>query len=171
MLQQSQRLRRELNSQEAKPRGARAAVAVSRTQDLQAQQTENYLATPRLPKAFALRQAMVRVCSASRVARSAYEPPISVSSSARHHPNRGGVARRRRWRRDDCHHPGSSCRVSLRKRRQSSLGTRNAGSPPCPVLPNPSLKRSANGRPPGPGRRYAVHFRRPGPGVLPLSPA
>jgi len=39
------------------------------------------------------------------------------------------------------------------------------------VLPNPSLKRSANGRPPGPGWRYAVHFRQPGPGVLPLSPA
>ena len=39
------------------------------------------------------------------------------------------------------------------------------------VLPNPSLKRSANGRPPGPGLRYAVHFHRPGPGVLPSSPA
>ena len=38
-------------------------------------------------------------------------------------------------------------------------------------MPNPSLKRSANGRPPGPGRWYAVHFHRPGPGVLPLSPA
>jgi len=37
--------------------------------------------------------------------------------------------------------------------------------------PNPSLKRSANGRPPGPGRWYAVHFHRPGPGVLPSSPA
>ncbi|CAD5374026.1 hypothetical protein RA210_U460007 [Rubrivivax sp. A210] len=37
--------------------------------------------------------------------------------------------------------------------------------------PNPSLKRSANGRPPGPGRWYAVHFHRSGPGVLPLSPA
>ena len=36
---------------------------------------------------------------------------------------------------------------------------------------NPSLKRSANGRPPGPAWRYAVHFRQPGPGVLPLSPA
>jgi hypothetical protein len=33
-----------------------------------------------------------------------------------------------------------------------------------------SLKRSANGRPRGPGRRYAVHFRQPGPGVLPSSP-
>jgi hypothetical protein len=39
------------------------------------------------------------------------------------------------------------------------------------VRPNPSLKRSANGRPPGPGWRYAVHFRQPGPGVLPSSPA
>ena len=34
-----------------------------------------------------------------------------------------------------------------------------------------SLKRSANGRPPGPGLRYAVHFLSPGPGVLPSSPA
>jgi hypothetical protein len=39
------------------------------------------------------------------------------------------------------------------------------------VMPNTSLKRSANGRPPGPGRWYAVHFHQPGPGVLPLSPA
>ena len=39
------------------------------------------------------------------------------------------------------------------------------------VRPNPSLKRSANGRPPGPVCRYAVHFRQPGPGVLPSSPA
>jgi hypothetical protein len=38
-------------------------------------------------------------------------------------------------------------------------------------MPNPSLKRSANGRPPSPGRWYAVHFHRPGLGVLPLSPA
>ena len=37
--------------------------------------------------------------------------------------------------------------------------------------PNPSLKRSANGRPPAPGRWYAVHFHRPGAGVLPSSPA
>ena len=38
------------------------------------------------------------------------------------------------------------------------------------VLPNPSLKGSANGRPPGPGRRCPAHCLRPGPGVLPLSP-
>ena len=40
-----------------------------------------------------------------------------------------------------------------------------------PARPNPSFKRSANGRPPSPGRRYAVHFRQPGLGVLPSSPA
>jgi hypothetical protein len=39
------------------------------------------------------------------------------------------------------------------------------------ATPNPSLKRSANGRPPDPVWRYAVHFRQPGPGALPLSPA
>ena len=39
------------------------------------------------------------------------------------------------------------------------------------VRPNPSLKRSTNGRPPGPGLRYGVHFLSPGPGVLPLLPA
>jgi len=41
----------------------------------------------------------------------------------------------------------------------------------APVGPNPSLKRSANGRPPSPGRWDAVHFHRPGLGILPLSPA
>ena len=49
-----------------------------------------------------------------------------------------------------------------------SLGLHH-GSPPA--WPNPSLKRSANGRPPGPGRRYVVHCRLPGPCVLPSSPA
>jgi hypothetical protein len=41
---------------------------------------------------------------------------------------------------------------------------------PPPAWPNPSLKGSANGRPPGPGWWYAVHFHQPGPGALPLSP-
>jgi hypothetical protein len=39
------------------------------------------------------------------------------------------------------------------------------------ALPNPSLKRSTNGRPPGPGLRHLVHHLSPGPGVLPLAPA
>ena len=37
--------------------------------------------------------------------------------------------------------------------------------------PNPSVKPSPNGGPPGPVWRYAVHFRQPGPGVPPLCPA
>ena len=43
--------------------------------------------------------------------------------------------------------------------------------PTVQAWPNHSLKRSANGRPPGPVWRYAVHSRQPGPGVLPSSPA
>ena len=39
------------------------------------------------------------------------------------------------------------------------------------ALPNPSFKPSPNGGPPGPGRRYAVHCLRPGPGVPPSVPA
>ena len=39
------------------------------------------------------------------------------------------------------------------------------------VLPNPSFKPSPNGVPRGPGWRYAVHFRHPGPRVSPLVPA
>ena len=42
---------------------------------------------------------------------------------------------------------------------------------PRTLRPNPSLKRSPNGGPPGPGWWYAVHFHQPGPGVPPLGPA
>ena len=42
---------------------------------------------------------------------------------------------------------------------------------PRPARPNHSLKRSANGRPPGPGRWYSVHSHPFGPGVLPSSSA
>jgi hypothetical protein len=35
------------------------------------------------------------------------------------------------------------------------------------ATPNPSFNRTRYGRPPWPGRRYAVHFRQPGQGVLP----
>jgi len=38
------------------------------------------------------------------------------------------------------------------------------------ALPNRAVKGSANGAPPGPGHRYAVHFLWPGPGVTPSSP-
>jgi hypothetical protein len=35
---------------------------------------------------------------------------------------------------------------------------------------NPSFEARPNGKPPGPGRWYAVHFHRPGPGGLPSVP-
>jgi len=38
------------------------------------------------------------------------------------------------------------------------------------ALPNPSLKGSTNGGPPGPVWRYAVHFRQSGPGAPPSAP-
>jgi hypothetical protein len=59
--------------------------------------------------------------------------------------------------------PVESWRTSFRVKRSRKVG--------CAERPNPSLKRSTNGRPPGPGLRYGVHFLSPGPGVLPLEPA
>ena len=44
-------------------------------------------------------------------------------------------------------------------------------SSPGAVLPNPSFKPSPNGMPPGPGHRYGVHCLWPGPGVIPSVPA
>ncbi len=68
-------------------------------------------------------------------------------------------------------------RSSARSGRHLERATRSSralAEPPLPrfgrVLPNPSLKGSTNGGPPGPGRWYAVHFNRPGPGALPLVP-
>ena len=52
-----------------------------------------------------------------------------------------------------------------------SHGTQGALGMSPHAVPNPSFKRSDNGRPPSPGRRYTVHFRQPGLGVLPSSPA
>ena len=98
---------------------------------------------------------------------------LSVSSSGRHNqqchpwPKRvrrlGCVASHSRQR-----GAGSLCGGPRR-----ITGPCQAHLPQLPhaVLPNPSLKRSANGRPAGPGLRYGVHFLSPGPAVLPLSPA
>jgi len=49
--------------------------------------------------------------------------------------------------------------------------TREMGLMRTVLLPNPSFKPSSNGVPRGPGWRYAVHFRHPGPRVTPLVPA
>ena len=62
----------------------------------------------------------------------------------------------------DCCAPTGGATRPWQLHRQRSSGA---------ALPNPSFKRSANGRPPGPAGRYAVHFLPAGPGVLPSSPA
>ena len=67
-------------------------------------------------------------------------------------------------------HPIGSTTFTPSAARTGSLAAK-AGSRLGTALPNTSLNRSSNGRPPGPGRSYAVHFHRPGLGVLPLEPA
>jgi len=47
--------------------------------------------------------------------------------------------------------------------------TRGTFKNPTP-WPNPSVEARPNGKPPGPGHRYAVHYLWPGPGVLPSAP-
>jgi hypothetical protein len=42
-------------------------------------------------------------------------------------------------------------------------------APSAAVTPNPSVKRSANGVPPGPRYRAGVHSLQRGPGAMPLS--
>jgi hypothetical protein len=58
------------------------------------------------------------------------------------------------------------CRRQRKRGRRLTLALGRA-------MPDPSLQRSADGRPPAraSGRRQAVHSRQPGPGVLPSSPA
>ena len=65
-------------------------------------------------------------------------------------------------------HPASQ-RSSCKFNAASAHFSRSSRLPHQPP-PNTTLNRSANGRPPGPGRRYAVQCLRPGPGVLPSSP-
>ena len=68
---------------------------------------------------------------------------------------------------------GNSIALARVKSVQESCGNSNPPwpRPPCRVVPNPSFKPSTNGVSRGPGRRYAVHFRQPGPRATPLVPA
>jgi hypothetical protein len=59
-----------------------------------------------------------------------------------------------------CPNPPSACTAQARSQPLAFQQARH----------NPSVNRSANGRTPAPGRWYAVHFHRPGAGVLPSSP-
>ena len=72
----------------------------------------------------------------------------------------------------ECRNSQTPQRVRSQPRREptvapESMTTHRAS----PVRPNPSFKPSTNSVARGPGWRYAVHFHRPGPGVLPSSPA
>ena len=62
-----------------------------------------------------------------------------------------------------------SCRGAEREA-ESHACKSTLASLPHELMPNPSLKRSANGRQPGPFCG-AAHSPQPGPGVLPSSPA
>ena len=62
-------------------------------------------------------------------------------------------------------------RATARPHRQAQSGANPAAAPERATRPNHSLKRSANGRPPGPATGYGVHFPVAGPDVLPSSPA
>jgi hypothetical protein len=65
----------------------------------------------------------------------------------------------------DCSCGGAAREAEWSARKSNTLRQQRA------LMPNPSLKPSPNGKPPGPGLGYAVHFPSPGPGVLPLVPA
>ena len=67
--------------------------------------------------------------------------------------------------------PPLLCRQPRRGRFRGGPSEKTTSPHRARVRHNPSLKRSANGMPPAPGQRYAVHFRHPGAGVLPSSPA
>ena len=71
-----------------------------------------------------------------------------------------------------------NCQGQLNRPRQNQVCSRElwqlepvVASSTWQVVPNPSFKPSPNGVSRGPGRRYAVHFRHPGPRVTPLVPA
>ena len=78
-------------------------------------------------------------------------------------------------RRENPHRSGSAARSGILPGRfiKSSRASGTLSTLPLSarVMPNPSLKRSANGMPPGPHSRYEVHFLLCGPGVMPSAPA
>ena len=105
------------------------------------------------------------------------------SESARHQPQllpRGAGLLSPVWQQSALANPHRFVFGHLQRAKAAcgTVGARGVLLPPSSHLPhtvqawpNHSLKRSANGSPPSPVWRYAVHFRQPGPGVLPLSPA
>ena len=99
-----------------------------------------------------------------RLAKQLIGLPCGVAAYASSAQHRGKAPRRAR----SCWLPHTkTARCSSASRRGSNPG----GSKPRAAGPNPSVKPSPNGGPPGPGHRYGVHFLWPGPGVPPSVPA
>jgi len=84
---------------------------------------------------------------------------VEPAAVGRRRPPSPGQRRRR-----EKHKPASSKRPARPGHRLNSI------LHPPPVTPNPSFEARPNGKPPGPGHRYAVHYLWPGPGVLPSVP-
>ena len=136
------------------------------------------LAFPFLVLIPAMRQVAVsaslsKIQRAAGRARSQAGLAASTTSKVREFcPGRSWSSRPAEWSQRNC----LSLRFALECRvRQASWSTPPAIGNFSPrlseVQPNHSLKRSATGRPPGPGCRYAAHYLQPGPGNLPLAPA
>ena len=165
MLQQSQRLRRELkNHDAAEPqpatgtdrrarglsirRSKQSLFATSAGNDNKDKDARCYIATPRR-------------CGTTGFQSVRWAAAASVGAPRRCHLSRRleDVARHVRRR-----GAGGPCGVARgitgpwQAQLQGSHST---------ALPNLSVNRTRYGRPPWPGWRYAVHFRQPGQGVLP----
>ena len=87
---------------------------------------------------------------------------FALQAAQRHAKTLAGAA--------DAEYRDCSC-CGAQREAQSLACKYNLGWLPCALMPNPSLEARPNGMPPGPGRRYAIHFRQPGPGVPPSVPA
>ena len=87
-------------------------------------------------------------------------------------PDMQGVERHAKFlaRAADAEYRDCSCRGAEREA-ESFPHKDHSVAWPRALMPNPSFKPSTNGVPRGPGRRYAVHFRHPGPRVTPSVPA
>ena len=128
----------------------------------------------RRARSSALTSYLASLSSAERVARLPSGPEVfeKVSSSCRRRSGRGSsfVSLRRGL---TCSHRWQFSSPASLERVQRALWRLKpaVASFAVQVVPNPSFKPSPNGVPRGPGWRYAVHFRHPGPRVTPLVPA
>ena len=178
---QSRRLRREPNSHNAaKPRGASARLRSGHEFPVGCGWTELHS----ISAEWQARQSLVRLALAN--GSNDMEPPCHIDPAHCVASTVVQSVRRAAAAKDGASSQGQLVRrlqtVACHARRRGARST--CGGPQGvtwpwqaqrllssgAVLPNPSLKLSPNGGPPGPGRRYPAHFRQPGPGVPPSVP-